>query len=152
MAPTVSYTGSDATAEIIIMLVGAALLGYLARILVERFRMTEQLVAPRTPMRAPTVASAPVASVVPAPARPDDLKIIEGIGPKAEAVLHASGIKTFVDLAASTPGALRGILDKHGERFALLATDTWPRQAALVRDGRMDEFEAYKKRLYGGIE
>ncbi len=160
-APTLSYTGSDATAEILIMLIGAALIGYLARILVERFRTMERPViampaakpAAATVRREVAPAAMPVASAAPVQhAKPDDLKIIEGIGPKVEAALHAAGMTTFAEMAAATPSALRTILDKHGERFALVATDTWPRQAALVRDGLMDEFDAYKRRLYGGIE
>jgi hypothetical protein len=143
IAPNISYTGSDATAEIIIMLVGAAIIGYLARIFVERFGLHDLVVAR-------PVASAPAAK--PVSAGPDDLTIVEGIGPKASAALKAAGVTSFALLAASTPAELRAILDAHGDRFAFLTTDTWPKQAALARDGKYFELDSYKKRLYAGIE
>jgi hypothetical protein len=138
MYPThFSYTEADATAEILIMLAGAAVLGYILRILVERRGMT------------PRAFSAPVFSHA---TPPNDLKTIEGIGPKIEKVLNDADIKTFAQLAAKTPQELRAILDVHGDRFGFAATDTWPKQAAMARDGKFAELEEYKKHLYGGME
>lgn len=142
IAPNISYTASDATAEIFIMLFGAAVIGYLARIFVERFGVQGLVVRP-------------VAAAVPAPVAttgPDDLTIVEGIGPKASAALKAAGVTSYALLASSTPAELRSILDAHGDRFAFLTTDTWPKQAALARDGKYFELDSYKKRLYAGIE
>ena len=69
----------------------------------------------------------------------DDLKIIEGIGPKINTVLHGAGIRTFADLASADSGALKKILLEAGLRLA--DPTTWPRQAALARDGRLDDFK-----------
>ncbi len=85
-----------------------------------------------------------------APAEPDDLTIIEGIGPKISELLNASGIRTFAQLAAASPGRLQGILEAGGRRFGLADPGTWPQQAALARDGKRDDFEALVAGLQGG--
>lgn len=41
---------------------------------------------------------------------PDDLKIIEGIGPKIEGILHDAGIRTFAELAAASASQLEQIV------------------------------------------
>ncbi|MEN9413199.1 MAG: hypothetical protein RLZZ342_286 [Candidatus Parcubacteria bacterium] len=139
--PQFAYTGADATLEILIMLAGAALLGYLLRVLME----SHCAPAVKTP-----AATAPI--VLPQSMRPDDLKLIEGIGPKIEKVLQEAEIKTFAQLASKTAQELRAVLDVYGDRFGFAATETWPKQAALARDGKFPELEEYKKRLYGGME
>ena len=55
----------------------------------------------------PAVAEAVVAVVV----QPDDLTIIEGIGPKVNQVLQAAGIQTFAQLAETSAESLEAILD-----------------------------------------
>ncbi len=85
----------------------------------------------------------------PAPAEPDDLKRIEGIGPKMEQVLHAAGITTFAELAARTPEELQAILDAAGVR-RITSPETWAEQAKLAAEGRWDELEALQASLKGG--
>jgi predicted flap endonuclease-1-like 5' DNA nuclease len=51
-----------------------------------------------------------VAAAAPAPAIPDDLEIIEGIGPKIAGVFREAGINTFAQLAATPVETLREIL------------------------------------------
>jgi len=62
----------------------------------------------------------------------DDLTIIQGIGPKANNLLHDAGIKSYHDLAHTDVGTLKNILDNAGSRFRLLTPDTWPQQASLA--------------------
>lgn len=78
----------------------------------------------------------------------DDLKIIEGIGPKINAVLHQAGIGTFAQLAEADPAALKRILLDAGLRLA--EPQTWPQQAALARDGRMAELRQLQQSLTAG--
>lgn len=82
----------------------------------------------------------------------DDLQIIEGIGPKSEEVLNKENIKTYADVAKMNPEDLRVILDKYGDKFAFLNTETWPKQAKLARDGKFKELEEYKDILIYGNE
>jgi len=80
----------------------------------------------------------------------DDLKAIEGIGPKIETLLHDAGILTWWQLANTDVAILGEMLQKAGPRFQLADPATWPRQALLAAEGRWDEFEAYQDALNGG--
>ncbi len=85
----------------------------------------------------------------PAPVVPDDLKIVEGIGPKIEGILHAAGIKTFAQLATAEVGQLEKIVrEDAGIRVAF--PDTWPEQARLAAAGQWDALEKLQDELKGG--
>lgn len=62
-----------------------------------------------------------------------NLQIIEGIGPKMEALLKENGIKNWSDLAAKSLGELRAVLDKYGGRYSIVNPSTWPKQASLAK-------------------
>jgi large subunit ribosomal protein L21 len=85
-----------------------------------------------------------------AKAKKDDLTIVEGIGPKIADLLIADGIVTFADLASAKVEAIAAILGKAGSSFSTHKPDTWPQQAALARDGKMDELKALQDALDGG--
>ncbi len=80
----------------------------------------------------------------------DDLKIIEGIGPKIEEILHAAGIDSFATLATKSADEIREILLAQGSRFKMFDPETWAEQSQLAADGKMDELEALKKELNAG--
>ncbi|MBX2940538.1 MAG: glycoside hydrolase family 13, partial [Ferruginibacter sp.] len=82
----------------------------------------------------------------------DNLKLIEGIGPKAAEVLAAAGLATFADIAASTPEQIKAILDASEGSFNAADPTTWPQQAQLAADGKMDELKALQDELKGGKE
>ncbi len=63
----------------------------------------------------------------------DDLKVIEGIGPRIEEVLQAAGVRTYAGLAELRPGRLQTIMREAGKRMA--KPDTWPEQARLAAAG-----------------
>jgi predicted flap endonuclease-1-like 5' DNA nuclease len=91
------------------------------------------------------------AEAPPAEVKPDDLKIIEGIGPKISALLVSHGIRTFRELADADVEHLRGIL--RGARLSALADPaTWPRQARLAADGDWQRLQALQDQLKGGRE
>ena len=50
---------------------------------------------------------------------PDNLEIIEGIGPKIAHLMRSNGVGTFARLAGMTVPALQAILDKGGTRFSV---------------------------------
>lgn len=83
-------------------------------------------------------------------AKADDLKIIEGIGPKGAEVLNAAGINSFADLAATSAEKIKEILDASEGAFNAADTTTWPEQAQLAADGKMDELKELQDRLNGG--
>jgi large subunit ribosomal protein L27 len=80
----------------------------------------------------------------------DDLEIIEGVGPKINTLLIKAGIKTFADLASAKKATLESILEKAGPRFKTHSPETWAEQAALLRDGKMEEFKKLTKELVAG--
>ncbi|WP_233752598.1 helix-hairpin-helix domain-containing protein [Flavilitoribacter nigricans] len=81
---------------------------------------------------------------------PNDLKIVEGIGPKIEGLLHGAGIQTWSDLAATSVDRLREILAEAGERYRLADPTSWPKQAELAASGNWDELKEYQDFLSGG--
>jgi predicted flap endonuclease-1-like 5' DNA nuclease len=83
------------------------------------------------------------------PVKPDDLVIIEGIGPKIAGILNNAGITTFAALAAAKPEQLQEILKASGLRVPADPT-TWPAQAELAAAGKMDELQKLQDSLKGG--
>jgi predicted flap endonuclease-1-like 5' DNA nuclease len=85
----------------------------------------------------------------PEPQAPDNLRRIEGIGPKISGVLQEAGITTFATLANTGADELRQILDDAGiGRISDPAT--WPEQAKLAAQGDWEGLEALQEELKGG--
>jgi len=82
----------------------------------------------------------------------DDLKLVEGIGPKIEELMHAAGITTWAQLAAAPNETLEAILDEAGPRFRIHDPATWSKQAAMADAAQWEELEAYQDHLKGGKE
>jgi len=80
----------------------------------------------------------------------DNLQIIEGIGPKIEELLHASGINTWSDLANASFDRLRQILDDAGPSYRIHNPGTWSQQASLAAAGKWDELITLQKALDAG--
>jgi predicted flap endonuclease-1-like 5' DNA nuclease len=80
----------------------------------------------------------------------DDLTIVEGIGPKIAELLVAAGLSTFADLAKAKPAAIKTILEAAGKRYQMHDPATWPKQAALARDGKTAELAKLQAELKGG--
>jgi predicted flap endonuclease-1-like 5' DNA nuclease len=103
---------------------------------------TEPLAAVRTSAPAPSEFKPPPHVV------PDDLKLIEGIGPKIASLLHAVGIVTFAQLAETPVSALEEMLDKANLRLG--DPTTWPEQARLAAKGDFEGLKALQDSLRGG--
>jgi len=82
------------------------------------------------------------------PAKPDDLKVIEGIGPKSEAALYGAGVQTYIKLAGMEPEAIQAILREAKVRVPY--PETWPEQAALAAVGDWEVLEDLQDILKGG--
>ncbi len=83
---------------------------------------------------------------------PEDLKIVEGIGPKIEQLLKDAGINDWQSLADTEVGRLWEILKAAGDKFKLAQPDTWPQQAALAAAGQWSKLNELQDRLQGGID
>jgi large subunit ribosomal protein L21 len=96
-------------------------------------------------------AAAPVIAVA-QKAGKDDIEIIEGIGPKIAQVLATNGITTFAALASAKADDITAMLKASGGRFSLANPASWAEQAALLRDGKMAEFQKLCDELVGGVK
>jgi len=126
----------------------------------EALPVGEAPVAPSAPVQeevrpveaAPGAEEAPEAqrpAPVQAPPTPDDLKRIEGVGPKISRILREAGIHTFAQLAAADVDRLREILAQSGMR-APADPSTWPEQAALAAKGDWEGLAALQAQLDRG--
>jgi predicted flap endonuclease-1-like 5' DNA nuclease len=79
---------------------------------------------------------------------PDDLVIIEGIGPKIAALLNDAGIATFAQLAGTDTSHLKEILNAAGLRVN--DPTTWPEQARLAAAGDQEGLQKLQETLKGG--
>lgn len=80
----------------------------------------------------------------------DDLKKIEGVGPKIAEVLTAAGLATFADVAKTSAEDIKKILDEAEGNFGSHDPSTWPDQAKLAADGKWDELKNWQDELDGG--
>ena len=80
----------------------------------------------------------------------DDLKKIEGIGPKIESLLNQAGIFTFQDLSNSKNSTLKKILADAGSRYKMHNPSTWSDQAELAANGEWDKLKILQDELDGG--
>ena len=83
-------------------------------------------------------------------AKPDDLKKIEGVGPKISELLAAGGYETFQKLSEADPEKLKALLLEAGSRYKMHDPTTWPQQAGLAAAGEWDQLKELQDRLDGG--
>lgn len=80
----------------------------------------------------------------------DDLKIIEGIGPKIEGLFHNFDIKTWKALSEASVEKCQEVLNSGGERYRIHKPGTWPEQARLAYEGKWAELLKWQDELDGG--
>jgi predicted flap endonuclease-1-like 5' DNA nuclease len=83
---------------------------------------------------------------------PDDLKKIEGIGPKIEEILKSHGITTYLKLHETDRDTIKGYLDKAGPQFKMHEPESWPHQAGMASTGQWEELRIYQEFMDGGRE
>jgi predicted flap endonuclease-1-like 5' DNA nuclease len=133
---------STAVAEILIMLLVAAIIGYLLGRLHKWWSCNCDTNGKADVKGKAKKADANYAwSGASAASTKDDLTKIEGIGPAINKALNASGVHTFGELASTPLARIREILDGAGPQFQIHDGETWGEQAALLRDGKVTEFE-----------
>jgi predicted flap endonuclease-1-like 5' DNA nuclease len=135
-------------------LVLGALLGWLASWLLSRMFAKTEVVAPAVsaPVRTSDgidYAAARAAGYV--LTGPENLEVIEGIGPSIAHLLRSSGVNTFAKLAAMTLAGLQAILDKGGARFRTANPQTWAEQAALAVANRWADLRRLQDALDAGV-
>ncbi len=76
----------------------------------------------------------------PVAGEPDNLQMISGIGPKLEKLLHDLGIYYFAQIARWDEKTIEEIDDKLKFK-GRIQRDEWVRQAKLLAEGKLEEFE-----------
>lgn len=80
----------------------------------------------------------------------DDLKIVEGIGPKIEELFHNAGIKTWKALSETSVEKCSQILSDAGSRFSMHNPGTWPKQCQMAYEGKWSELKSWQDNMDGG--
>jgi predicted flap endonuclease-1-like 5' DNA nuclease len=109
----------------------------------------KQSQAPIADAAAPAPQAGSFVPAAAAPAQADDLKVIEGIGPRIAALLQGADITTFAQLAETEVSRLEQLLVEANLR-RLADPATWPEQAKLAAAGDWDAFNALTQQLKGG--
>ena len=97
-----------------------------------------------SPTASPSTPSAVVSSTK------DDLKKIEGIGPKIEQILNDEGISTFEQLMNADVVKIKDVLIAQGPTYAVHNPATWAEQAVLAFNQEWDKLSTLQKELKGG--
>jgi len=119
-----------------------------AKATVDKSKKEAKVEVPKAKKVAPKTATkkAPAKKV----AKADDLKKIEGVGPKAAEAMVNAGLDTFAKVAKADPTKIKDILAAASSRLAHLEPGTWPQQAALAADGKWDALKELQDKLDGG--
>ncbi len=103
------------------------------------------------PMVVPKVKAAPKpkapAKPKPAPAIPDNLELMKGVGPKLNALLKSLGVTTFAQVANWSAADIAEVDAKLGNFAGRIGRDNWVDQAKLLVAGDIPAFE----KKYGSL-
>lgn len=75
----------------------------------------------------------------------DDLKVVEGIGPKIGEMFREAGIKTWKALSETSVASCQEILNKGGQRYKVHDPASWPMQAKMCYEGKWKELYKWQK-------
>lgn len=80
----------------------------------------------------------------------DNLKKIEGVGPKVAHLLDVAGFDSYKKIAGASADELHEAIKDEGPTFAAMDTSTWAEQAKLAAEGKWEELSALQDELKGG--
>lgn len=66
----------------------------------------------------------------------DDLKVVEGIGPKIEGLFHNFDIKTWHALSEASVAKCQEVLSSGGARYKIHDPSSWPMQSKMAYEGK----------------
>ncbi len=93
-------------------------------------KAAKKTVAPKVEeVKAEVKKEAPKAAPKKTEAKGDDLKKLEGVGPKLAEILNEAGITTYAELAGSSIEKIKEILEAAGSRYASKDPAPWIEQA-----------------------
>jgi len=74
----------------------------------------------------------------------DDLKVVEGIGPKISGMFIDAGIKSWKALSEATVAECQKVLDGGGDRYKIHNPASWPMQAKMAYEGKWKELSKWQ--------
>ncbi len=80
----------------------------------------------------------------------DDLKVVEGIGPKIEGLFHSFDIKTWKALSETPVAKCQEVLDSGGERYKIHDPASWPLQSKMAYEGKWADLSKWQDEHKGG--
>ncbi|WP_235856356.1 hypothetical protein [Flagellimonas oceanensis] len=80
----------------------------------------------------------------------NDLKLVEGIGPKIEGLFHNFGIKTWKELAETSADKCQEVLDSGGKRYRIHDPASWPMQAKMAYEGHWEQLFEWQEKHRAG--
>lgn len=80
----------------------------------------------------------------------NDLKVVEGIGPKIQELFHSHGVNTWKLLSECSIEKCQEVLKSGGERYRIHKPNTWPKQALLAYKGEWSALLKWQDELDGG--
>nr|WP_297784137.1 hypothetical protein [uncultured Allomuricauda sp.] len=80
----------------------------------------------------------------------NDLKLVEGIGPKIEGLFHDFGIKTWKELAETSADKCQEVLDSGGKRYRIHDPASWPMQAKMAYEGHWQQLFDWQEKHRAG--
>jgi len=78
----------------------------------------------------------------------NNLKIVEGIGPKIEGILNKAGYITWKDLVNADLDTLQNIMHDAGPRYRIHSPRTWQQQIQLCMDKNWQGLIDFQQKLY----
>jgi predicted flap endonuclease-1-like 5' DNA nuclease len=88
--------------------------------------------------------AAPAKAALGKTVKQDDLKIVEGIGPKISDMFSDAGIKTWKALSDTTVADCQKVLDGGGNRYKVHDPASWPMQAKMLYEGKWAELAKWQ--------
>lgn len=98
----------------------------------------------------PDAALATAGSILGKRIEPNDLTIIEGIGPAIGQLLAEGGFATWEAIANAQPEELHALLVQAGPTFAAHSPATWPEQARLAANANWFQLKSLQEKLHAG--
>ena len=115
---------------------------------------TEKTVTKKAPSKKATAKKAPAIKTVKksstAKVNMNNLKVIEGVGPKIEGLLKEAGFETLEKLSKATKKQLTEVLSAAGNRYTMHDPSTWAKQAKLAAKGDKEALKKLQDELKGG--
>ncbi|NKI26509.1 hypothetical protein HCG49_08030 [Arenibacter sp. 6A1] len=74
----------------------------------------------------------------------NDLKVVEGIGPKIQLLFHSFDITTWQALSESSVSKCQEVLRSGGDRYKIHDPSSWPLQAKMAYEGKWKELQRWQ--------